>query len=214
MILDKQGQKWSDTTLSITIGDGIYAIGSDFAGLYGIVTEIRDDEDKDTGNDTTDIYCRFFRPFIHKVKLDLEERWSEKMSRQVLFDEIAIDKAIMSPQMLRKTKQCRIYQVCDMGSGFFHCSYEKMIAKNSPAPPGNIYQIVYDNVQKTDNLEEIFYLFNCCHPYDFQGRSMSVSDIIEVIDNDDHTFYYCDTFGFVEIPFVPDSTTRQGNTSY
>lgn len=47
-------------------------------------------------------------------------------------------------------------------------------------------------------LEEIFARFNLDLPYDYQGRSLSVSDV--VCFPDIGTAYYCDNFGWKEIP--------------
>ena len=44
-------------------------------------------------------------------------------------------------------------------------------------------------------LEKLFEMFNCAHPEDFEGRSMSVSDVVEI----NGKYYYTDTFGFNEV---------------
>ena len=61
------------------------------------------------------------------------------------------------------------------------------------------YEVVYsgevpdDEVEKV--LEDFFTLFNVYHPQDFTGRSMSISDIIEL----DGEYYYTESFGFKKI---------------
>lgn len=71
----------------------------------------------------------------------------------------------------------------------------------------NDYNMVYDGIlPDTENftdeesfvidvLEELFYVFNCDHPEDFMGHSLSVSDVV-VIDGEK---YYCDSFGWKKI---------------
>lgn len=57
------------------------------------------------------------------------------------------------------------------------------------------YDLVYENKIKTDVpnvLEELFRVFNIEQPEDFFGRSMSVSDIVQ-IGND---YFYCDSIGW------------------
>lgn len=44
-------------------------------------------------------------------------------------------------------------------------------------------------------LEDIFYIFNCQHPSDFKGHSLSVSDIVMLGDN----YYYCDIIGWKNV---------------
>ena len=45
-------------------------------------------------------------------------------------------------------------------------------------------------------LESLFALFNCSHPADYRGRSLSVSDIIVL---EDGTTWFCDSVGFKQI---------------
>lgn len=61
------------------------------------------------------------------------------------------------------------------------------------------YEVVYsgevpdDEIEKV--LEDFFTLFNVYHPQDFTGRSMSISDIVEL----DGEYYYTESFGFKKI---------------
>ena len=61
------------------------------------------------------------------------------------------------------------------------------------------YEVVYegelDYPEMPDALEELFDIFNIRRPNDFEGRSMSVSDIVEV----DGENYYCDAVGWVKL---------------
>ena len=62
------------------------------------------------------------------------------------------------------------------------------------------YEVVYEGevMIKPDvhaMLETVFYIFNCRRPEDFKGRSMSISDVVEL----NGKVYYCDSFGFKEI---------------
>lgn len=53
-------------------------------------------------------------------------------------------------------------------------------------------------------LEKLFEKFNLDHPLDFRGRSMSVSDVIHVVDTNE--FYFVDSFGFTPVQFDPNKT--------
>ena len=61
------------------------------------------------------------------------------------------------------------------------------------------YEVVYegelDYPEMPNALEELFDIFNVRRPEDFKGRSMAVSDIVEV-DGDN---YYCDAVGWVKL---------------
>lgn len=55
-----------------------------------------------------------------------------------------------------------------------------------------------------EKLENIFILFNSVYPEGFNGRSLSVSDIIAVKKHGVISFYYVDSVGFKKIPdFCP-----------
>lgn len=52
--------------------------------------------------------------------------------------------------------------------------------------------------------EKLFYKYNSCDPHElkgYEGRSMSVSDVVELWPSDDgaHTAWFCDSFGFVQL---------------
>ena len=49
-------------------------------------------------------------------------------------------------------------------------------------------------------LEEIYYKFNAAHPADYHGRSLSGSDVVVIRKDGQEKAYYCDTFGFEEVP--------------
>ena len=63
----------------------------------------------------------------------------------------------------------------------------------------NDYEVVYegelDYPEMPNALEELFETFNNKRPKDFERRSMSISDIVEI----DGKNYYCDFVGWVEL---------------
>ena len=77
---------------------------------------------------------------------------------------------------------------------------------HSAEPDSAAYDKVYSGDVKCRNLEDVFTLFNSGRPEGFRGHSLSVSDVVEVEDAAGITagFYFCDSFGFKEIPFQPE----------
>ena len=73
-------------------------------------------------------------------------------------------------------------------------------------PEASVYNKVFAGTVKCRNLEDVFVLFNSSRPEGFRGRSLSVSDVVEVEDAASITpgFYFCDSIGFKEIPFQPE----------
>ena len=105
MILTKQGEKYETDGKVFVIGEPIYvADESDYKGLFGIVIEIRDGEDKETDNDTVDIYCALDKPILPFEKEELEKRFSELYQEKKRIEDIVLDYVILSPDMLMPIK--------------------------------------------------------------------------------------------------------------
>lgn len=63
----------------------------------------------------------------------------------------------------------------------------------------SIYDKVWEGaVPRNCTLEDIFDMFNLNHPNDYNGHSLSVSDVVQVteLSNVEAGFYYCDSFGW------------------
>ena len=54
--------------------------------------------------------------------------------------------------------------------------------QGSPEVDSKIYDKVYDKEVDCSNLEEVYTLLNINHPSDYRGRSLSVSDVVEVYE--------------------------------
>jgi len=69
-----------------------------------------------------------------------------------------------------------------------------------------IYDKVYDKEVDCSNLEEVYTLLNIHRPADYEGRSLSVSDVVEVYESDavPSGFYFCDSVGFKQVTFHPE----------
>lgn len=101
MICKKYGE-------GITIHGTRYAVGmtvfcnssSDYEGLYGRITEIRTGEDRETDNETPDIYCEFDVPVLPNEVRNLEKRFTELYRHPMTIEDITLDMVIMAPEML------------------------------------------------------------------------------------------------------------------
>lgn len=68
-----------------------------------------------------------------------------------------------------------------------------------------IDKVVYGGKEVTVNkedivvLEDLFEKFNLEKPEDYKARSMSVSDVVQIVRKNKKTWYYCDRFGFEDI---------------
>jgi len=102
MIINHPGTEFIYDGASYKIGDRIIGTAeSEYEGLYGSIFEIRDGEDKETENETPDIYCSFEEPVLpHQIK-KLEEIFSELYQEPKKLEDITLDYVIMAPEMVR-----------------------------------------------------------------------------------------------------------------
>ena len=64
-----------------------------------------------------------------------------------------------------------------------------------------IYDKIFSGDVDCNNLEAVYRMFNTDHPEGYTGRSLSVSDVVEITDSDKKGFYFCDNIGFQKIDF-------------
>ena len=68
--------------------------------------------------------------------------------------------------------------------------------------PSEIYESVFSGDVEAKTCDDVWTIFNANLPDEYKGRSMSVSDVIEIIDSDNQSkFFFCDSLGFKEIEF-------------
>ena len=102
MILNRLGAEFEYEGVTYTIGGAVVGTAeSEYEGLYGRITAIYDGEDKETENETPDIYCEFDPPVMpHEVKA-LEKTFSDLYDQPKTLDDTVLDMVIMAPEMIR-----------------------------------------------------------------------------------------------------------------
>lgn len=96
-------------------------------------------------------------------------------------------------------KNIRIWQLkADSDFDLRFKPYDEIVKKHGQPNQEN-YEVVYDGNLETNDLEEIYTTFNTNHPQGFSGHSLSISDVVELYDEQSRGFYYVDTFGFREV---------------
>lgn len=101
MIYNKNGTVFENDGAKYTIGGRVKATSeSEYAGLYGRILEIRTDADKDTENETPDIYCEFDPPVLPSEVKKLESMFSALYGYPKTLEDIALDLVIMAPSMV------------------------------------------------------------------------------------------------------------------
>ena len=111
MIINRMGAEFEYEGVIYKIGGSIVGTPeSEYEGLYGVITEIRDGEDKETENETPDLYCSFEAPELPCEVKKLEEVFSKLYVQPKTIDDIILDFVIMAPSMVKPLddlKECR-----------------------------------------------------------------------------------------------------------
>ena len=75
-------------------------------------------------------------------------------------------------------------------------------------PPAADYRLVYDgeilcakDAEPKDVLERIFIRCNDTFPEGYRGHSLSMSDVVELYDEKNRSYFYCDQSGFAPVQF-------------
>lgn len=77
---------------------------------------------------------------------------------------------------------------------------DEMLSQYGELSPEH-YGIVYDGQLETNDLEAIYTRCNTNHPPGYRGHSLSMSDVVELYDEEGSEYHYCDRFGFKQIAF-------------
>lgn len=132
--------------------------------------------------------------------------------------EVLREKLEVAAQMSKKLqgKTFEIWQLKDtpenrplMFSGYDYASRFRLTE--------NRYNKVYEGPVDgdTDSLEKLFCKFNFDHPADFQGHSLSASDVVVLSDNGQRAVWYCDRIGFKQLDHFHQTvqqTEKRGRT--
>lgn len=101
VIIRKYGETFIYQGVSYFVGQQIRATDqSEYEGLRGQILEIRDGDDRDTENDTPDIYCEFYLPESEQEIQTLEHRFSTLYCEKKNIEDIGLDMVIMAPEMI------------------------------------------------------------------------------------------------------------------
>lgn len=91
----------------------------------------------------------------------------------------------------------KIWQIKDSSPNNRYMGWRYINGKPNP----DEYDLVWEDNTEYTGLEQIFTVFNLHHPEDYRGRSLSVSDIVEVHDNPniEDGFWFCDIIGWRKV---------------
>lgn len=144
-----------------------------------------------------------------------EERWREYL--KLVYSDKLTEKDMERMFLVNPADAFAIYQLRDHESTHDHrfLPMSQLQAAGLTVERGNYEAVytgnLYNAAEKAvpELLNDIFYRFNMERPEDFQGHSLSVSDIVALKVNDVVTAHYVDRFGWLELyGFLSDQPLR------
>lgn len=109
MIINCNGATFEHAGVTYTIGASVVGTDqSEYEGLTGYIYEVRDGADKETENETPDLYCNFDPPDDPAEIAELEAVFSDLYDEPKTLEDIILDCVIMAPNMVRPYQTYRI----------------------------------------------------------------------------------------------------------
>ena len=144
-----------------------------------------------------------------------EERWHEYLN--LVYSDTLTEKDMERMFLINPADAFAIYQLREHESthDLRFLPMSQLQAAGLTVERGSYAAVYTGNLYNTEGkavpelLNNLFYRFNMERPEDFQGHSLSVSDIVALKVNDVVTAYYVDRFGFQELyGFLSDQPLR------
>ena len=186
MILNEQGKTFVIEEKPFTIGGLVWAnTESDYAGLFGRITEIRDGSDKETENEGADIYCDFMVPEKLHMVSEIESRFSKLYQMPKRIGELSLDGVIMAPDMLEPAAEA----LPESGGTLYALAYTydsdsdssmNVIAVSSDK--ATLMRAMFDDVDRFEERERYKAVLSCtsrwddCEHYTFEPAAVEQSD--------------------------------------
>ena len=138
---------------------------------------------------------------------DITEKLLELQKTRELENDIKTEELAEESSFLSHTENSyAIYQYrqADDAIGYQYMSLD-FIEKMGMSVKGSDYQMMYQGVlEAQDTLEDLYIKFNIDRPEDFEGHSMSTSDVVILKRDGEMKAYYVNDIGFRELPEFVD----------
>lgn len=136
--------------------------------------------------------------FLNRQKNIRQVQWTPGVFERLM--DTSMDTGEVQP-----LKSCRIWQLkpeVDIYKKFI--GYEQLLRDFGP-PDAADYQVAFDGEVNTNDLEELYDRFRYEPPSDYADHSISISDVLELYDENGSTFHYVDRIGFQQVDFAPSA---------
>lgn len=136
------------------------------------------------------------------------DEWLRYQAFQERMDKLATEEP-SKEALLLNGKECTagIYQLKDIPENRdLHFAGAEYLDKKGITPDRDNYTLVYtfpvnpeDLQDKIGFLNDVYHKFNTDHPKDFEGHSLSVSDVVVIQQNGELSAHFVDTWGYKEL---------------
>ena len=136
------------------------------------------------------------------------DEWLRYQAFQERMDKLATEEP-SKEALLLNGKECAagIYQLKDIPENRdLHFAGAEYLDKKGITPDRDNYTLVYtfpvnpeDLQDKIGFLNDVYHKFNTDHPKDFDGHSLSVSDVVVIQQNGELSAHFVDTWGYKEL---------------
>lgn len=136
------------------------------------------------------------------------DEWLRYQAFQERMDKLATEEP-SKEALLLNGKECAagIYQLKDIPENRdLHFAGAEYLDKKGITPDRDNYTLVYtfpvnpeDLQDKIGFLNDVYHKFNTDHPKDFEGHSLSVSDVVVIQQNGELSAHFVDTWGYKEL---------------
>lgn len=134
--------------------------------------------------------------FLNRQKNVREVKWTEGVFDRLMSGSRNTEEA-------HALKNCRVWQLkpdVDIWKKFI--GYAQLLHSFGPSAPVD-YQVAFDGEVNTNDLEELYEKFRYELPSDYADHAISISDVLELYDENGSTFHYVDRIGFQQVDFAP-----------
>lgn len=128
----------------------------------------------------------------------LEQQKTRKLENDIKTEELTEESSFFSN--IENSYAIYQYHQADNEMGYQYMSLD-FIEKMGMSVKGSDYQMMYQGVlEAQDTLEDLYIKFNIDRPEDFEGHSMSTSDVVILKRDGEMKAYYVNDIGFRELP--------------
>ena len=126
--------------------------------------------------------------------------------RAGVYDRLSEGKGMEEAAVKHGERRIRIYQLKQSSPILMRfISLAEREKRGFGKPQADEYALIYEGETDTFSLEEVWEKFGRRIPKDFEGHSLSISDVVEFKEDKESRFFYVEPGGFSEVSFVNDN---------